>query len=66
MPWNKYEPIVRILFLLTVLLLVSCASRPSKYKKKKGCDCPKWTRSDLPSKQSLTDAYPVGSHCHPS
>lgn len=28
--------------LALILVLSACHSRPSKYKKKRGCDCPKW------------------------
>jgi len=38
----------------TVLLLVvgaalSCSSRPQKYRKKRGCDCPKWNHRHAPA-----------------
>lgn len=32
----------KILFLLGLLLFTACASQPSKYRKKKECECPKW------------------------
>jgi hypothetical protein len=39
--------------LLAACLLVSCASQPSKYKRAKGCDCPKWNRVAEPAGNSV-------------
>ena len=32
----------KTLFILGLFLFTACATQPSKYRKKKGCDCPKW------------------------
>lgn len=36
-----------------VIILTSCSSRPSKYKKKRGCDCPKWNLRTLPGERPI-------------
>gem|GEM_PF-2356164 len=38
---------------LAAFLATSCASTPSKYKKKKGCDCPKWNQRLTPGERPI-------------
>jgi hypothetical protein len=48
---------LRSTWFLTIALVMTfatgCASTPSKYKKKKGCDCPKWNHRLTPSERSI-------------
>ncbi|MBP6311606.1 MAG: hypothetical protein WAR83_04440 [Flavobacteriales bacterium] len=37
-----------LIIILVILSVTSCNSRPSKYRKKKECDCPKWNHRKLP------------------
>lgn len=41
------------LIVLAMIFATSCASTPSKYKKKKGCDCPKWNQRTTPSERPI-------------
>jgi len=44
----------RTLLVLAIgLLAAGCASGPKKYRKKRGCDCPKWNQAP---------ARPAGDH----
>jgi|GEM_PF-3473642 len=47
MPWKSPDSTsTRTIlgWLVASALLVACSSQPSKYKRKKECDCPKWNR----------------------
>ncbi len=49
---NIPKPNSLILKMVAIILvatsLTACNSRPSKYRKKKECDCPKWNHRKLP------------------
>ncbi|MBK9177224.1 MAG: hypothetical protein IPM46_13005 [Flavobacteriales bacterium] len=32
------------LLVLAMAIFSACATQPSKYRKKRGCDCPQWNR----------------------
>jgi hypothetical protein len=38
---------------LLVTLFAACSSQPSKYKRKKDCDCPKWNRIEQPGERGI-------------
>lgn len=33
-----------LLMLVAMAMFPACATQPSKYRKKRGCDCPHWNR----------------------
>ncbi len=43
----------RLILSVSILVVTGCASQPSKYKRKKGCDCPKWNMHDLPDQRGI-------------
>jgi|694.fasta_scaffold02685_17 hypothetical protein len=48
---------ILMLKLLAVLLvlgtLYGCRTQPRKYRKKRGCDCPKWNLHQVPGPQGV-------------
>jgi hypothetical protein len=50
---NTHRPTWYLLLALAIIVATGCASTPSKYKKKKGCDCPKWNHRLTPSERPI-------------
>lgn len=46
--YNNSLILKMVAILLVILSVTACNSRPSKYRKKKGCDCPKWNLRKVP------------------
>jgi hypothetical protein len=58
MPYRTGHPLlIQLLAALLVLgTLYGCRTQPRKYRKKRGCDCPKWNLHQAPG--------PQGVHAH--
>lgn len=55
-------------FLAALLILVAtgCRSQPSKYRKHKECECPKWNHRQLPREDGVHANLHGHSACHKS
>lgn len=42
-----------VALVLLFVLFAGCSSQPSKYKRKKDCDCPKWNRIEQPGDRGI-------------
>jgi hypothetical protein len=52
-----------VVFAVTIVVS-GCSSQPSKYRRKKGCDCPKWNMHGLPANKGIHANFGPDGHQH--